>query len=199
MFKYFCPFGDLNLVTFPFLVRFVPLKLQVILKTFLFCSFELSLFSECWYLCLMPINETFMVKSNVSDEYNERMVRMVTFSIMILDKFWHIYMYTYVLSDWAFKNVRAFPPNPKYLKYLNFALSDKNVKELFQKKALLPDIMEYNPSSNTSFKSIIGLCMPKNTDTWRITHFFCVQIKKNKSTHLPSQFSSQKGKQTFYF
>ena len=64
---------------------------------------------------------------------------------------------------------------------------------------LKPDIMEYNPPSNTRIKPILGLCMPENAHTQMILHFFCVHLKNKKSTYRPSQFSDQKGKQIFYF
>ena len=54
---------------------------------------------------------------------------------------------------------------------------------------------------------ILRICMPKNAHTRMILHIMCVQIfflkkkkkKKKRSTYRPSQFSGQKGKQTFLF
>ena len=70
------------------------------------------------------------------------------------------------------------------------------------KKALLPDIMEYNPSSSTRIKLILGLCMPKNEHAWMILRFICVQIyikkKKDRPTD-PPKFQAKRANKPFIF
>ena len=61
--------------------------------------------------------------------------------------------------------------------------------------------MEYNQTPKPGLSQFWGSAC-KIIYTWMILHFFCVRCKKRKkkrSTYRPSQFSGQKGKQTFYF
>ena len=68
------------------------------------------------------------------------------------------------------------------------------------KKALWPDLWFTTPS-NTRIKPILGLCMPKNAhmNGRPIAFLVCPDFKKKRSIYQPSQFSGQKGRQTFYF
>ena len=71
------------------------------------------------------------------------------------------------------------------------------------KKALLPDIMEYNPPPTPELNQFWGSAIPRmNTHGWYCVSSvsrFIYSKKRKRSTYRPSQFSGKKGKQTFYF